>query len=51
MAVKTATVALDGGDLRFVARTDSGHSLVLDDGRGDTGPRPADLVPMALRGA
>jgi len=48
MAVKTASVALDGTNLRFVARAGSGHSLVLDDGRGDTGPRPAELIPMAL---
>ena len=50
MAVKTATVTLDGADLRFVARTGSGHSFVLDDGRGDTGPRPAELIPIALAG-
>lgn len=50
MAVKTASVALDGANLRFVARSGSGHSLVLDDGRGDTGPRPAELIPMALAG-
>ena len=48
MAAKTASVALDGTNLRFVARAGSGHSLVLDDGRGDTGPRPAELIPMAL---
>ena len=50
MAVKTASVALDGTNLRFIARAGSGHSLVLDDGRGDTGPRPAELIPMALAG-
>ena len=50
MARKTATVTLDGDDLRFVARSGSGHALVLDDGRGDTGPRPAELIPMALAG-
>ena len=32
MAVKTASVTLDGSNLRFVARTGSGHSIVLDDG-------------------
>lgn len=48
MAAKTASIALDGTTLRFVARSGSGHSLVLDDGRGDTGPRPAELIPMAL---
>jgi putative redox protein len=50
MAVKTASVALDGANLRFVARSGSGHSLILDDGRGDTGSRPAELIPMALAG-
>ena len=50
MALKTATVTLDGADLRFVARSNSGHTLVLDDGRGDTGSRPAELIPMALAG-
>jgi putative redox protein len=50
MAIKTASVTLDGTNLRFVARAGSGHSLVLDDGRGDTGPRPAELIPMALAG-
>jgi putative redox protein len=50
MAVKTASVALDGVNLRFVARSGSGHELVLDDRGGDTGPRPAELIPMALAG-
>jgi putative redox protein len=50
MAVKTATVTLDGGDLRFVARAGSGHSLVLDDELGDTGLRPTELLPIALAG-
>ena len=50
MAVKTATLTLDGSALRFVARTGSGHSLVLDNGLGNTGPRPAELIPMALAG-
>jgi putative redox protein len=48
MTVKIASVTLDGSNLRFVARTGSGHSIVLDDGRGDTGPRPAELIPVAL---
>jgi putative redox protein len=50
MAVKTASVALDGHDLRFVVRTGSGHMLVLDDAKGDTGPRPAELIPVAFAG-
>jgi putative redox protein len=50
MAIKTATVTLDGGGLRFVGRSGSGHTTVLDDGDGDTGARPAELVPMAVAG-
>ena len=50
MAFKTASLALDGTALRFVARVGSGHMLVLDDAIGDTGPRPAELIPVALAG-
>jgi putative redox protein len=48
MSRKTATVTLDGGGLRLVARTGTGHQIVLDDGEGDSGPRPAELVPVAV---
>lgn len=50
MATKTASVTLEGGDLRFVGGTGSAHALVLDDSVGDTGMRPAELVPLALAG-
>ena len=50
MATKTATVTFDGGDLRFVARSGSGHDLVLDGTHGDAGMRPAELIPIALAG-
>ena len=50
MSTKTAAVRLDGEHLRFVGRTGSGHRLVLDDAAGDAGPRPAELVPLALAG-
>lgn len=50
MATKTATVTLEGDALRFFARAGSGHSLVLDDSAGDTGVRPAELIPMAVAG-
>ncbi len=50
MAVKTASAVLEGGDLRFVGRLGSGHSLVLDDAKGDTGVRPAELIPLAVAG-
>lgn len=50
MATKTASVTLEGGDLRFVGRTGSAHALVLDNSIGDAGMRPAELVPLALAG-
>jgi putative redox protein len=50
MSTKTAAVALDGEHLRFVGRTGSGHRVVLDATEGDAGPRPAELVPLALAG-
>lgn len=50
MATKTAVITLEGGDLRFVARSGSGHDIVLDDGRSDTGMRPSELVPVAVAG-
>ena len=50
MAIKTATVTLEGDGLRFTGTVGSGHQIVLDDGNGDTGARPAELVPLALAG-
>ena len=50
MTAKTATITLEGVGLRFVAESGSGHALVLDDGRGDSGMRPAELIPMAIAG-
>ena len=50
MPVKTAIVTLDGDGLRFNASSDSGHSIVLDNREGDTGMRPAELLPVALAG-
>lgn len=50
MAVKTADLTLEGDGLRFRARSGSGHELVLDDGAGDAGMRPSELVPLAVAG-
>ena len=50
MSMKTACVTLEGGQQRFVARSGSGHSIVLDDSTGDTGMRPAELLPIAVAG-
>ncbi len=50
MATKTAVLNLQGDGMRFIARSGSGHTVVLDDGHGDTGMRPSELVPIALAG-
>ena len=50
MALKTAIVTLDGDGLRFIASAGSGHSIILDNGEGDAGMRPAELLPVALAG-
>ena len=50
MARKTASITLEGGDLRLVSRSGSGHTIVLDDAGGDTGMRPAELIPLAVAG-
>ena len=50
MARKTASLALEGDGLRFAARSGSGHTIALDDASGDTGMRPAELVPLAVAG-
>lgn len=50
MALKTATLVNEGDGLRFSATAGSGHTIILDDGKGDQGVRPAELVPLALAG-
>jgi putative redox protein len=37
-------------DMRLVARTGSGHEIVMDDRVGDSGSRPTELVLTALGG-
>jgi putative redox protein len=46
---KTVDIHLDSG-MRFVARTGSGHGIVMDDRDGDGGPRPTELVLAGLGG-
>ena len=48
--MKRASVHLDGEGLRFVAVTGSGHRLNVDGAEGDTGPRPTELLLVALAG-
>lgn len=50
MATQTATARLDGDGLRLVATTGSGHTIVMDNAPGDTGPRPAELLVVAQAG-
>lgn len=49
VAQKRATVSREGG-ARFRARTGSGHELILDNASGDAGPRPVELLLVALAG-
>ena len=50
METKTAVAALEGDELRLVARTGSGHTIVMDSAEADTGPRPAELLLVAQAG-
>jgi putative redox protein len=50
MSSKTAVATLEGDGQRFVVTTGSGHTIVLDDGQGDQGPRPSEMVGAALAG-
>jgi putative redox protein len=36
--------------MRFVIRTGSGHDIVVDNSAGDTGPRPTELILVAIAG-
>ncbi len=36
--------------MRLVAATGSGHQIVMDDGNGDSGARPTELLIAALGG-
>jgi putative redox protein len=44
VTVKSSVARYAGTGLRFTATTGSGHDLVLDDGEGDSGPRPVELL-------
>ncbi len=45
----TLTQALNN-HRQFVARTGSGHNLLIDDATGGTGPKPIELVAVGLAG-
>jgi len=46
----TVTVSLDGDGSRLVALTGSGHTIVMDNAEGDSGPRLAELLVVAQAG-
>jgi len=50
MSTKTAVLTLTNDEMRFEAVVGSGHTIVMDNGEGDTGARPAELVAVALAG-
>jgi putative redox protein len=50
MTTKTVTATLDDDGSRFAALTGSGHSIVMDNAEGDSGPRPAELLVVAQAG-
>ena len=49
MTDKTVSIQSDR-DMRLVARTGSGHEIVMDDRTGDSGARPTELVIAGLGG-
>ena len=49
MAVKTAELRHEGG-FRFVARTGSGFEIAMDSGLGGSGPRPIEMLAVAIGG-
>jgi putative redox protein len=49
MAVKTAELRHEGG-MRFVARTGSGFEITMDNEAGDSGPRPIEMLAVAIGG-
>lgn len=47
---KLQLVTARGAGRQFVAQTESGHAVVLDDAQGQTGPKPMELALLALGG-
>ena len=47
MGEKKVSLRHEGG-LRFVARTNSGHDVVIDNASGNRGPRPTELLLAAI---
>ena len=50
MSTQSVTLTLTNDDMRFEAVVGSGHTIVMDNGAGDTGARPSELLGVALAG-
>lgn len=44
MVTKSSVARLDGPGMSFTVKTGSGHEVVLDDGEGNSGPRPVEML-------
>ena len=47
---KLRLATVEGTGRQFVAQTAAGHAVVMDDGVGQTAPKPIDYVLLALGG-
>jgi len=43
-------MTVEGTGRQFVAETPSGHTVLMDDAQGQTGPKPIELALLALGG-
>jgi putative redox protein len=50
MSNKSAVARYGGEGMRFTATTGSGHEVVLDDGQGNTGARPVEMLLVGQAG-
>jgi len=50
MATKMTVARLEGDGMRIVAKTGSGHVVVMDDAAGGTAARPAEMLLVAQAG-
>ena len=50
MTVKSAAARWAGEGMRFTATTGSGHEIVLDDGEGNAGARPVEMLLVGQAG-
>jgi len=47
---KLKLMTVEGSGRQFVAETKSGHTVIMDDAQGHTGPKPIELALLALGG-